>query len=41
VAWPQTAIEPLDEETAEEPVALRSRLVRAARRLVVRDRNEE
>jgi membrane protein len=36
-AWPQTATEPADEET----VALRSRLVRAARGLVVRDRSSE
>ena len=35
-AWPQTATEPEEEEA--EPVALRSRLVRAARGLVVRDR---
>jgi membrane protein len=34
-AWPQTAVEPV----AGEPVALRSRLVRAARGLVVRDRS--
>jgi membrane protein len=33
-AWPQTAVAPV----AEEPVALRSRLLRAARGLVVRDR---
>ncbi len=37
--WPETAIEPPDEQ--QEPVALRTRLARAARGLVVRDRSEE
>ena len=38
-AWPETATEP-PEQAEEEPVPLRSRLVRAARGLVVRDRGE-
>jgi len=37
-AWPATATESADEE--EQPVALRTRLVRAARGLVIRDRSQ-
>jgi membrane protein len=37
-AWPETATESASEE--EEPVALRTRLVRAARGLVIRDRSQ-
>jgi membrane protein len=37
-AWPDTATESASEE--EEPVALRTRLVRAARGLVIRDRSQ-
>jgi membrane protein len=37
-AWPETATEPTGEE--EEAVPLRTRLVRAARGLVIRDRSQ-
>ena len=40
-AWPETATEWRTEEVDEETLPLRSRLVRAARGLVVRDRSEE